>query len=952
MSLDGTWSFVADPERLYTASDLPAGEALAVPGCWEAQVPRPYRIITGWYRRSVDVPEEWRGGRVVLAFGAVMYECRVWVNGLPVGGHEGGYTPFSFEIQSAVRWGERNEIAVRVVNPLNAIDEYPAFSVAEVLLYQEFEPDLPLSEAPHGKQTWYSSMSGLWQSVRLERTPPLAVGPLHVRPDIHAATAAVSWRLDGDATAVQGGLALELAIIDPDGSEVATERADVQRDATAGGEWRLPVPSPRLWDIDQPNLYHAEARLFVAGELVDSHRVRFGMREITTRDGRILLNDHPIYLLGALDQDVYAETISTPPSRELLDRQMRLARELGINILRCHIKVPDPAYLDAADEAGMLVWCELPNWTRFSSAAAIRGRDTLEAMVDALGNHPSIVVWTIINEDWGTQLRYEARDRQWLRETFAWLKQRDPTRLVVDNSACETPQTPNFHLQTDIADFHVYFAAPDNAIRWRNLIADYARRPRWLFSPHGDAVTTGEEPLVISEFGTWGLPRVRRLLTAGSREPWWFGTGRYYYLPSGIRRRFVTYGLDRIWPTLDDLAEATQWHQFDALQYEIGQLRRHASIQGFVVTELTDAYWEANGLLDVTRAPKVYHDRVHELIAPDAVVTDIAWRDLCGLDPLHAEISVSSYGEAVPGGGSVHWELAVEGAESIRGEIAFDEWPQATSVVVGEIDVETPSVEEVSEAHLHVRVLDATGRERAIDETRLAVVPRTARTTDRPLSVAVHDPLAIWGVAERVAALGHRIVDVPSADVVVSTELTPAFVDHLEAGGRGLLLVRTRGAIPEDHDLARRVGVHLRRLPHSGWPGQRSPWEGDWVTAFSWILHDRLPGLPRRNPLDFAYEQVLPDHVMLGYDPRRHLDEVTAGMFVGWIHTPAALVWTFRQGRGAITLTTFRVAPEAGAVATLLLERLLQHAASVDRRSGDRGEDDRSARREPVEARA
>jgi hypothetical protein len=114
------------------------------------------------------------------------------------------------------------------------------------------------------------------------------------------------------------------------------------------------------------------------------------------------------------------------------------------------------------------------------------------------------------------------------------------------------------------------------------------------------------------------------------------------------------------------------------------------------------------------------------------------------------------------------------------------------------------------------------------------------------------------------------------------------------------------------------------------------------VTSWSWILHEVLSGLPRRNPLDFAYEEVLPDHVLLGYDPSRHREEVPAGMFVGWVHAPAALVWTFRQGRGAVTLTTFRVAPESGPLATLLLERLTQQAASADRRSGRRnGEEQR-----------
>src|SRR3954451_18335614 len=301
---------------------------------------------------------------------------------------------------------------------------------------------------------------------------------------------------------------------------------------------------------------------------------------------------------------------------------MRLAREMGVNLLRCHIKVPDPAYLDAADEAGILLWCELPNWTHFSSISASRGRARLERMGATMGNHPSIIIWTIINEDWGTRVRWEARDRMWLRETYDWLKALDPTRLVVDNSACETPQTPNFHVRTDLADFHLYYLAPDNAARWRSSIDDFAKRPAWLWSPHGDSMERGDEPLVLSEFGGWGLPRIDPLLADRRREPWWFSTGNRYYRPTGIRRRFAAYGLDRLWPTLDDLAVATQWHQFEGLQFEICQMRRHGSIQGYVITELTDLYWEANGLLDIQRRPKAYHNRLAGLHAPDAGVAD------------------------------------------------------------------------------------------------------------------------------------------------------------------------------------------------------------------------------------------------------------------------------------------------------------------------------------------
>jgi hypothetical protein len=133
-SLDGTWRFIADPERLYGPDSLPEGDTITVPGCWEAQVARPYRIITAWYARDVEIPEAWEGSRIVVRFGAVMYRCAVFLNGERLGEHEGGYIPFEIDVTAAARFGGPNELAVLVVNPLNAMDEYPAFSVEEMLL--------------------------------------------------------------------------------------------------------------------------------------------------------------------------------------------------------------------------------------------------------------------------------------------------------------------------------------------------------------------------------------------------------------------------------------------------------------------------------------------------------------------------------------------------------------------------------------------------------------------------------------------------------------------------------------------------------------------------------------------------------------------------------------------------------------------------------------------------
>ena len=146
------------------------------------------------------------------------------------------------------------------------------------------------------------------------------------------------------------------------------------------------------------------------------------------------------------------------PSVEFLEDQFRKAKELGLNCLRCHIKAADPRYYEVADRMGMLIWTELPNGGMATDRSRGRKEKLLKGIVDRDGNHPSIIIWTIINENWGVDLVNDADHRDWLKRTFAWLKAYDPTRLVVDNS----PLAPSFHVESDIADYHFYAAIPDH----------------------------------------------------------------------------------------------------------------------------------------------------------------------------------------------------------------------------------------------------------------------------------------------------------------------------------------------------------------------------------------------------------------------------------------------------------------------------------------------------------
>src|SRR5262249_40161719 len=233
-------------------------------------------------------------------------------------------------------------------------------------------------------------------------------------------------------------------------------------------------------------------------------------------------------------------------------------------------------------------------------------------------------------EDWGTALPLSAADRAWVRSMYDLCKQLDPTRLCVDNSACGTGWGPNIHVKSDLDDFHIYTNIPDQAENFEQLIEQFALRPLWTYSSQGDSERSGTEPLILSEFGNWGLPSVRSLSSSNGTEPRWFTLGAWWSpwegepgWPSGVVKRFEKLGLTAIWPDYEAFATASQWHQFQAMKYEIETMRRQARLSGYVITEFTDIYWESNGLLDFHRCPKAYHAQFSMINTEDVIIPQL-----------------------------------------------------------------------------------------------------------------------------------------------------------------------------------------------------------------------------------------------------------------------------------------------------------------------------------------
>ena len=236
---------------------------------------------------------------------------------------------------------------------------------------------------------------------------------------------------------------------------------------------------------------------------------------------------------------------------------------MGLNTLRCHVKIPDRLYFDLADRLGLVVWLDMPYAQFLAQATRENLRRIFRHVVAEHGSHPSICVWTLFNEGWGIELDDNADDRRWLIDTFDFAKALVPGGLVVDNSAC-SPR--NYHLKTDIEDFHWYNAFPSRNEAFAATASAFAARAAWAWSPHGDAQRQGDEPLISSEFGVWGLPRPREILEADGSEPWWFESGHDWNLgaayPHGIETRFRDAGLKPIFGDVDGFVSAAQQLQW------------------------------------------------------------------------------------------------------------------------------------------------------------------------------------------------------------------------------------------------------------------------------------------------------------------------------------------------------------------------------------------------------
>ena len=434
-NLNGLWNYSTTPKDGKQPEAF-AGQIL-VPFCIESSLSGVQQEVGPsnalWYQRSFSIPKSWKGQRVLLHFGAVDWMTDVWVNDIKVGSHTGGYTPFTFDITQALN-PKDNTLVVRVWDPTDA------------------------SYIPHGKQVrkpggiFYTSVTGIWQTVWLEPVPESYIASVKTVPDLERATVTVTPDFVG------------LTADDLYQVEVSFEGEKVASGKALGGQ-PVEVNMPqgfRTWTPDHPWLYDLKVTVLRKGKAIDAVESYFAMRSFgTTRDEngivRLTLNGKPIFQFGPLDQGWWPDGLYTAPTDEALAFDIEKTKELGFNMIRKHVKVEPARWYYHCDRLGMIVWQDMPSGGRgpgwqtdryFDGPESLRTKESEDCykkewkeIIESLISQPCIGVWVPFNESWG-QFKTP--------EIVEMTKTLDPTRLVNPASG------GNFYACGDILDLHHY----------------------------------------------------------------------------------------------------------------------------------------------------------------------------------------------------------------------------------------------------------------------------------------------------------------------------------------------------------------------------------------------------------------------------------------------------------------------------------------------------------------
>ncbi|WP_433165436.1 glycoside hydrolase family 2 protein [Kribbella sp. CA-247076] len=569
LNLNGEWQFEIDRSD----SGLERGvrdrellQRIAVPFAPESKLSGIENVDfleAVWYRTTVTIPAEWSGNDAVLHFQAVDHDATVWVNGVEVVRHRGGFTPFSANLKNVARPGEEATIVVRARDPHKG----PQARGKQSQLY-------------HNHSCLYTRTTGIWQTVWLEAVPSVHLDRPRITPDV----AGSAFHLEVPVSANKPGHTIKATLKDADG-EVATAQVRADLDLAPRLTLQVPADRVRLWDTTDPHLYDVRLELIDAdGNVVDAADSYAGLRSVSINGKAILINGKHVFQRLVLDQGYWPESLMTAPSEEALVRDIELGLAAGFNGARLHQKVFEERFLYHADRLGYLVWGEFGDW---GSGVGDTGNDNqqptasyvaqwLEA-VERDYSHPSIVGWCPLNE---THQLIHDRITQLddvTRAMFLATKAADTSRPVLDASGY-SHRVP----ETDVWDSHNYEQDP---AEFAKQMADLVNDEPYGNTRDGKPISLAYDgqPYFCSEFGGiwWNAEAAAAGKDGRSADSWGYG---------------------------QRVADEEEFYtRFTGL---IDALLDNELMFGYCYTQLTDVFQEENGIYNFDRSNKLDVPRI------------------------------------------------------------------------------------------------------------------------------------------------------------------------------------------------------------------------------------------------------------------------------------------------------------------------------------------------------
>lgn len=824
IALTGAWAFSLGNDSLQGT--------IQVPGCWEAQGYSKFVDGPAYYQRKVHIPGAWSGHRILVEFEAVSYACEISFNGIPVGEHRGLWTPFVVDLTDSARPGEENTLALVVYKPG---ERFPMRSTLAGFL-----PDVA------------TTFGGIWQPAHL-RALKAGMDELHIPPDVERGGVQLSCRAVTYDFPVSDG---QWEIIVSDGERNV---AEILLPLASDGKLNtfLPIQDPILWGPVHPHLYTLHIRLLEAGTPIAQVSRRVGFRWMTTRGDQLLYNDEPLMVRGILSWGWEPQRIAPNYTPEQARGEMRRVRQLGFNLVKLCLFVPNQVYFEIADQEGMLLWLELPMWLPQITPAM---HETIKAEYAAMTrlalDHPSVVLYSL-----GCELSQVVGGRL-LEDLNTVVRDLVTGVLVCDNSGSgESYGGLDFDF-SDFTDYHPYCdihyfeALLDN---WRR---DWQSPRPWIFGEFCDSDTFRD----INEM----------IACNGGERPWWMTRDNPVttWRPESLAMMEQESRLQQAQPGFSpqEIVEISYAQSFVERKYILESLRRRRGIGGYVLTGLLDTPISTSGIwddlgrlkwdpaqflpingeavlsLDVTRKRRWHHggDRPDRLdVFNHLTGTTVRWN-----------VILFFAGKDHFKGGTWSWSLVhSDGTVICSGsEEVIQEMQPGVPQELGRITCALPLVHKGTEYCLAISL----GNHGSVVANHWPIWVYPEMPTP-PAGMGIYDPMGQLLVGEEwfsgVPAI-QNVRDFPRVGLILTPVLDEALLRFVKKGGKLLLLHQGSGPLPIRHCPFWRESIILfpehplwDSFPHCGYAGMQFFSTATDIAFDSSQLANSLPGLNALAPM-------------------------------------------------------------------------------------------------------